>query len=60
MKPSSANTSYNDPVVTCASGVLNSYFTPAAAMVISDLPTNFIIYPTLYAAGGQNIKCYQS
>lgn len=56
MKPSSANTSYNDPVVTCASGVINSNFTPAAAMVLTDTPSNFTIYPSLYPAGGQNIN----
>ena len=56
MKPASANTSYNDPVATCASGVISGQFTPAAALVLSDAPSNFSIYPTLYAAGGQVIN----
>lgn len=54
MKPSSASLSYNDPVATIASGMVNGSFTPAAAIAVNDSPTSFAIYNSLYPAGKDN------
>lgn len=54
MKPSSSSTSYNDPMVIMASGVVEGQVTPAATFVVDNNPVNFTIYPNAYAAGATN------